>query len=111
MKNFIQPGEMIEHVLSGTSVLSGAGRLIGTLFGVASKDGAIGDVVNFALAGVYSLPKLTTDVMAQGAKVYWDDTNKRLTVTAAGNSLVGVAHKAAGNGDTVVDCRLNGISI
>lgn len=110
MKNFIQPGEMIEVTLAA-AIVSGAGMLIGTLFGVATKSGEIGDKVNFSLEGVYNLPKVTVDVMAQGAKVYWDDTAKKLTTVAMGNSLVGVAHAAAGNGDLFVDCRLNGIAI
>lgn len=110
MKNFIQPGEMIEVTLAAAAV-SGEAALIGSLFGVASKSGAIGEKIAYALEGVFELPKVTADVMAQGAKVYWDNTAKKLTTTAMSNSLVGVAFAAAGNGDTKVLCRLNSVSI
>lgn len=111
MKNFVKPGEMIEHTLAGTACVSGDGRLIGDLFGVATKDGAIGEAVNFALEGVYNLPKVTADVIAIGVKLYWDDTAKKITTTAASNKIVGSAHSVAGNGVTTVDVRLNGVSL
>lgn len=43
------------------------------------------------------LPKLSTDVFANGDILYWDVTNGRLTVTATGNSPIGVATAAAAN--------------
>ena len=110
MKNFIQPGEQIEVTLAA-AVASGEPMLIGSLFGVAVKAGEIGEKVVFSLEGVFELTKVTADVMAQGAKVYWDNTAKKLTTTAMGNSLVGVAWAAAGNGDTKVQCRLDSVSI
>ena len=41
MKNYIQPGDTIAAIAPAT-VLSGAGVLIGSLFGVASGDAASG---------------------------------------------------------------------
>jgi predicted RecA/RadA family phage recombinase len=46
-----------------------------------------------------------------GAKVYWDDTNKRCTTVATDNTPVGVAVEAvaSGAGDTIGRVRLNAV--
>lgn len=106
MRNFVENGKVIHVVIAGAAVVSGQMVKIGALMGVATTDGAIGDTVAFSVQGVYNVPKLGTDVVAQGALLYWDDTNKRLTTTASGNTLVGEAWKAAGNGVANVDVRL-----
>ena len=47
------------------------------------------------------------DMVAQGALLYWDATNKRLTTTASGNTLAGYAAAPAGNGAVTVALALN----
>lgn len=106
MKNFVSQGLTIDHTPAATRA-AGAGTLIGTRIGVAVNDVAASTPGVFSMAGVHTLPKLSTDVMAQGALVYWDNTNLRLTVTSAGNTLAGYAFAAAGNGDTTVQCAIN----
>lgn len=49
--------------------------------------------------------KLSTDVVAEGAILYYDATNDRLTVTASTHKMAGTAAAAAGSGDTT--CRLH----
>lgn len=107
MKNFVQKGETIQ-LAAPYIVASGAGALVGTLFGVAAADLASGEVGAFVTEGVFDLNALTTAVMAVGDKVYWDNTNKRVNVTASGNTLVGVAVAAKANGETTGRVRLNG---
>ena len=82
--------------------------LVGTWIGVALADIANNATGSVQIANVFTLPKLGTDTMAQGALVYWDNTNKRLTTTASGNTLAGKAFSAAGSGVTTVQVRLNG---
>lgn len=106
MKNYIQPGDVLDHT-AAAALVSGAGVLIGSRLGVATKDAAIGETIGVAVRGVYNLPKLTTDVVAQGVPLYWDNTNKRLTVTATANTLAGYAAAAAGNGVATVNISLN----
>lgn len=111
MKNYIQPGNTIT-VIAGATIASGDGVLVGPspggLLGVAAYDAVIGDSLEVSVCGVYELPKLSTDVVAVGDLLYWDNTNKRLTKTAASNTLAGIATAAAGNGVTTVRIRLNG---
>jgi predicted RecA/RadA family phage recombinase len=106
MKNFVSQGLTVDHTPAAAR-LSGAGTLIGTKIGVAVNDTAISTQGVFALDGVFELPKLSTDVVAQGAALYWDNTNLRLTVTASGNTYAGYAFAAAGNGVATVQINLN----
>lgn len=107
MKNFIQPGETLT-VAAPANVTSGALVVVGSIVGVASFDALQNASVEVVTEGVFTLPKVTTDVAAAGAKLYWDSVAGKLTVTPGTNSkpLVGVATAAAGNGATTVDCRL-----
>jgi predicted RecA/RadA family phage recombinase len=106
VKNYVCEGLTIDHAPAAARA-AGAGTLIGTKIGVAVNDTAINTAGPFAIKGVYNLPKLSTDVVAQGAALYWDNTNLRLTVTASGNTYAGYAHAAAGNGVATVDIVIN----
>lgn len=105
-KNFIQPGDVLDHVATA-ALASGEAFLIGSRLAVALGDAAIGDTVAVAVKGVYSVPKLSTDVIPQGTPIYWDDTNNRLTLTDTSNTLAGYAASAAASGDTTVNIALN----
>lgn len=108
MKNFIQTGENVTFAAPYTR-LAGEAALLTALFGVAISDVTSGASGEFVTRGVFDLTCLSTDVPAVGAKLYWDDTNKRLTTTSAGNTYVGVCMKAKANGETTARIRLNGL--
>ena len=99
MKNFVQDGDVIS-VTAPYALTSGAGCLVGSLFGVSVKDYASGDPAEIRRDGVFDITALSTDTASQGAKLYWDNTNKRLTTTSAGNTLVGLAITAKTSGQT-----------
>jgi len=84
------------------------GRL-SPIFGVAAGDAASGATVEAALTGVFDLTKIGSQAWTVGAKIYWDDTNKRCTTVATDNTLIGVAVEAVagGAGDTIGRVRLN----
>lgn len=105
MKNFVQEGDNIT-VTAPAAVSSGAGVLVGSLFGVAVADAANGAAVTVSTRGVFGLAKKSAQAVSQGAKVYWDNTNSECTTTATGNTLIGVATTAALAADTTVDVRL-----
>lgn len=106
-KNYIQPGEVLDHV-AASNLTSGSAVLVGKRLGVALGDIATGATGSVAMKGVYQLPKLGTDVVAQGDELYWDNTNKRLTTTSTSNTRAGYAAAAAGSGVTTVNVQLNG---
>lgn len=71
---------------------------IGSLIAVATVNAAEAEQIEFALEGVFELTKVGSEAWSVGDKVYWDDSNKRLTKTAAGNTFAGVAIFAVGSG-------------
>lgn len=88
-------------VVAPAALIPGQAFLLGaTLFCVAGAAAASGDAVAVDVEGQFILPKVTTDVIAAGAKVYWDDTAKLVTGTAASNKLIGVAVAALANPTT-----------
>ena len=105
MKNFIQPGDVLDYTATA-DVAAGAVVVMGARIGVVVADIANGQVGAVRVKGVVELPKVTTAV-AQGAELYWDATNSRLTATATSNTLAGYAAAAAGSGTTTVALHLN----
>jgi len=105
MKNFIQPGDVIE-VTAPTALSSGDGFIVGSLFLVAQGDAGSGDQLNGGVEGVYEVAKLSTDAMSVGDKVNWDDTAKELKLAAGDLDGVATVVSAAIASTTVVKVKL-----
>lgn len=103
---FVQPGEVIDYT-AGANIASGQVVLMGVRIGVALKAIANGETGPVQVTGVFNIAKLSTDNMAQGALLYWDNTNSRLTTTASGNTLAGFAAAAAAATTTSVNIKIN----
>ena len=90
--------------------MSGAGVLIGSIFGIATVTAAEGVDFALQLVGVVSINRQSGASTAWGVgdKIYWDDNNKRATKTATSNTLIGAAVTAAADGDASGSVRLNG---
>lgn len=110
MKNFIKPGDTLTLV-APYNVSSGGGMLVGSIFGVATETVLSGASVEAALDGVYELAKTTGEAWTQGAVLYWNDTTKALTTTAASNKRVGYAARAQLSGDTVGWAYIPGVIV
>lgn len=110
MRNYVQPGDMITFTAAAV-IASGAGVLVGSLFGVAAGAYANGAEGELKTTGVFDLTAATAATGAIGAKAYWDDTAKAVTGTATNNSLIGVFVLAKTAGQTVARVRLNGTSV
>ena len=105
MKNYVCEGENISIILAGP-IASGAGILMGSMFGVTKSSGVATDEIAVSLLGVFELPK-ASGAVALGAKVYWDDAAKNITTTVGSNVLAGYAYKAELTGATTIQVRLN----
>ncbi len=103
---FVQPGEVIDYT-AGANIASGQVVLMGARIGVALKAIANGETGPMQVTGVFNIAKLSTDNMAQGELLYWDNTNSRLTTTASGNTLAGFAAAAAAASTTSVNIKIN----
>jgi len=106
MKNYVQDGRVIT-VPAPADLLSGAGAIVGSIFGVAQTDAKSGADVPLVVEGVFELPKVSALAIAIGDKLYWDATNKQVNKTSSGNSLIGYATSVAANPSATVYVRLN----
>lgn len=108
MINRIQKGKILQVTNgTGSTVTAGSGILVGTKVGVATVDIANSATGSVAMDGVFNVTKLSTDAVTQGAALYWDNTNKRLTTTSSGNTYAGYAAAASGSGTANVNIALN----
>lgn len=106
-RNFVQPGETLT-LPAPRALASGQGFLVGALFAVALAAAAIGAPVEGRRVGVWSLTKASGEAWTVGQRLYWDNTAFRVTSTAAGNTLIGVAAQAQASADTVGRVLLTG---
>ena len=111
MRNYIQPGSSLAIAVPyAGGILSGQGVLVGALFGVAAVDGAQNAIIEAATQGVFDIAKEPALAITAGARLFWDNTNRRLTTTLTGNFQVGVATQAALAADTTVRAMLRSVT-
>lgn len=108
MKNFQQEGRRL-RLYPDRSVTSGELVIIGDLAGVASGNYDIdrGDGIVCDLEGVFMQPKVV-GAWSQGQRLYYRDTEKKLTTVESGNTFVGHAADAATNDSPEGPVRLKG---
>jgi predicted RecA/RadA family phage recombinase len=102
MQNYVQPGDSIAAVFP-YAVNAGGGVLFGgSFFGIAVDTVASGATGVAITEGVFDVTKATTagENFTLGQRVFWDNTNKRLTSTSTSNVCVGYAVATAATGDT-----------
>lgn len=98
MKNYLQEGETLSLTMPYDRT-SGQGVKVGSVFGVVVVTALQNVVAPVKRKGVFTLTKETGAGWTEGQVLYWDDTNKRVTHTSAGNTKIGVAAAAAASGD------------
>lgn len=102
--NYVQPGEVIDHV-PAENVASGEAIVIGARIGVAQTDVAAGEEGEFAVTDVHTLPK-NSGAIDQGVDVYLTGAGN-ITTTATDNTLAGYAFTPAASGDSFVAVKIN----
>lgn len=107
MKNYIQKGEAVDYVVpNATTIAAGDVVAIGTnLTGVAVTSGVAGDTIVVNLCGVYNLDKTTNLEIAQGDRLFWDSSTKKITKTLT-HRPIGVAWASAALNATKVTVLL-----
>ncbi len=106
MKNKISNGGHLSLSAPSGGVTSGVGVKIGGIFGISTVTAPAAALVDIEVAGVFDHPKTASQTFAVGDLVYWDDTNKVMTSTSAGNTKIGLAVLAAAGSDANVRVRL-----
>ena len=114
--NFKQPGDVIPWVNgSGVAKVSGQVVVVGKVLGVCLVDIANGATGSVALDGVFSVPKVSAAVIAQGENLTWDasaaafDDNAATPATGDVTGPPAVAFEAAGNGVTSLLVKFTGV--
>ena len=103
MRNYVQPGDSLALAVPyAGGVTSGQGVLVGALFGVAAVDGVQNAIIECQTKGVFDIAKEPALAITAGSRLFWDNTNRRLTTTATGNFQVGMATVAALAADITV---------
>ncbi|ATC25205.1 DUF2190 family protein [Caulobacter vibrioides] len=106
MKTMLSSGDRVNVTTPAGGLTSGLGALIGAMFGVAMNTTVQGDPNVLVREGEFTQPKATGEAWTQGQLLYWDNTNKRFTTTASGNTKAAVASAAqlaaATTGDVIL---------
>ena len=105
MSKFIRNGKTMPFTATAALAV-GDVVVVGSIVGVAQNAAAIGEVVELALEGVYEVPKVAATVIAQGAMLYWDESESEATTTATGNVAMGFAFAGGASADETVLCKL-----
>lgn len=74
MRNYVQPGNVIEVAAAAEAVAPGQVVVIGTILAVANGSAAAGEPYNATRCGVFELPKVGGAAFTQGQPLYWDAT-------------------------------------
>lgn len=105
-KNFIENGNTISITNSGAESISGSTAVaVGNVIAVAVTDIQPGDTGAGLTTGVFQLPKLSADVLAQGAPVFVKDGVAQ--AEAAGGIYAGVVWEPAAAGTDVINVNIN----
>lgn len=103
--NYVQKGDILT-IPAPANVLSGAGVVVGSIFGIAQGDALSGAPMDLATTGVFTLAKVSALAIAVGDVVYFDNATKLVNKTASGNTRIGLAVTAAANPSATVQVRL-----
>lgn len=106
MKNFIQPGDVIDFTAPSGGVVSGTAYLIGSMLLVAVASAAEGEIVAGRRLGVFELPKLSSDNLTAGQKVNWNDTNGEFQAATSDLDDAATVVEAADNTVSLVKVAL-----
>ena len=111
MKNYVQPGEILEFTAPAGGVVAGTAVKIGDLLVVPTMSAADGAKFTGIRTGVVEHAKLAAQAWTEGQQVNWDNTNKRFTTVTTGNFRAGVAVAVAGNPSDTGLVLLSGVNL
>lgn len=110
---YVQPGDKMPYTNTGSAISSGAVVVVGEQIGVAAGDiAATTGKGTLDMVGVFTLPKVSGAVIAQGESVIWDASagafDDNLATPATGDvSGACTAWEAKGSGTTTIAVKIN----
>ncbi len=112
---YVQPGEVIDYTNAGTAITAGSVVKIGQILGVALVDIANGATGSVQISGVFTVPKVSGAVIAQGESLTWDvsavafDDNAATPATGDVTGPPAVAFEAKGSSTTTIKVKFTGV--
>lgn len=112
--NYVQPGDTMT-ITAGADLASGEVVVVGQSLCVALETIANGATGVVARKGVFTVPKVSAAVIAQGERLVWDasaaafDDNAATPATGDVSGEGAVAFEAAGNGVTEIAVMFTGV--
>ena len=108
---YVKGEKLTVNYTAGAAIVVDQILVLGDAVGIAQVAMANGDVGAVSVDGVYTFPKTSAAVIAQGETVDWDvsagEVDDNAAAPASGDcSNFGVALAAAGNGTTTVTVKL-----
>jgi predicted RecA/RadA family phage recombinase len=114
MKNYVKKGSA-RTIIAAAAYVSGQVVAFGNTLGVATTDIASGAQGEVATDGVFTVPKVSGAVIANGESLTWDASaaafDDNLATPASGDitGAAAVACEAAGNGVTTIAVMFTGV--
>lgn len=99
---FARNGSNFDYVCTG-EVKRGDVIVVNDMLGIAAVNGEAGKTIAVYAEGVFRLPKGTGE-LAQGKKVFWDDSANQ--VAASGSIELGLVWATAASEDTIVEVKI-----
>ena len=101
--NFRQVGDVLHYIpQEGEEIKSGDLVVVNDVAGVAITDGVVGELLAVSVTGVYEVPvPAAVGDIAQGKSVYYDTTEKEITLDEEDAVLIGYAWDDGAAGGTV----------
>lgn len=114
--NYVGEGKTIQWTNgTGSAVVSGQVVAIGSILGVALVDIAAGASGSVAIDGIFTVPKVTAAVIAQGESLVWDvsaakfDDNAATPATGDISGAPAVAMEAGTSSMTTLKVKFTGV--
>lgn len=109
-QSYKQPGDVLMLTMPYARATSGLGVKVGAIFGVTQDAIGNGSAGPVKVTGVHALTKVGSQAWSVGDRIFWDDSNKRLTSVATDGMFVGVCTTAVGSGagETTGEIKLCG---
>lgn len=111
--NFKQPGESLTYSNTGSAITAGSVVVVGEQIGIAAVDiAATTGTGTVYMEGVFTVPKVSGAVIAQGESVIWDSSagafDDNAATPATGDvSNACTAWEAKGSGTTTIAVKIN----
>ncbi|MGI6655254.1 MAG: DUF2190 family protein [Desulfobulbus sp.] len=103
--NHVQEGNVLPYKNGATAITSGSVVAFPASIGIALVDIAANGEGSVALTGVWRLEKAAATAMAQGDRLYFSTSTKKITKTDT-DVPAGIAFRAATGDATTVEVRI-----